>query len=356
MRITDCMVGEANLSADQATDRVNFAEEDTDFIPSTASLGELAIIGAMCNAGEFDASTSHLPLEDRKIFGDAIDQAILRFVEGLHPVSSTRSCWKAIHKIPFNSKNKFMVYAVQPADKGPERIGPKATAETTLMIKGAPDILLLRCTKWMTEDGTTITMTDEMRSKIEETKDMWSQQAKRVILLARRPLDTITAEANTSRFDQEVLRHIESGLELIGLVAVIDPPREEIPEVVSTLRRAGIKVHMVTGDFRLTAQAIASECGIITQSPDRINDVSALTQPDSPQLSIIEDGLDTEKFSTNYLSTRSLVLSGTEMMALTDEQWDELCKYDEEYVCKNDAGAEATDRKRIAGAGRDGRK
>lgn len=330
MRVTDCMAGGANLSALEAAEAVNFTREHPGSVPPAVGFLELAFVGAMCNAGEFDASTSHLPLENRAIFGDATDQAVLRFVEGLHSVSKIRSLWKVVHKIPFNSKNKFMAYALQPSNsESKEPDCGSSTAQMTLVTKGAPDILLPRCTKFMSEDGSTMAMTDEVRSNIEETKDRWSQQAKRVILLARRPSEVSTKAFNTSQFDEEVLGQVGSELEFVGLVAVIDPPRDEIPEVIRTLRTAGIKVHMVTGDFRLTAQAIAAECGIITQLPDRVDDVSALAHSWSPEMSILEGMPDADKFSTNYLSKRSLVISGSEMMALTNEQWDVLCKYDE---------------------------
>ncbi|KAL9084892.1 MAG: hypothetical protein Q9165_007845 [Trypethelium subeluteriae] len=330
MKVTDCMVGQASFSAAQATELMDSAKDNVDSVPSTAGLLEVAVVGAMCNAGEFDAATTHLPLEERAIFGDATDQAVLRFAEGLIPVSETRSSWEVLHKIPFNSKNKFMVHAVQPSHSAWKEIdGGSPAAQTMLMIKGAPDILLPRCTKCISEDGTTANLTEGLRSQIEGTKDMWSQQAKRVILLARRPFDPSNSAISTSLFDEEALRQVENDLEFIGLVALIDPPRDEIPEVVRVLRRAGVKVHMVTGDFRLTAEAIAAQCGIITQLHDKVDSVSAFARPWTPPLSIAEGGPDTDKFSMNYLSTRSLVLSGSEMMALTDEQWDQLCKYDE---------------------------
>ncbi|KAI9691108.1 MAG: hypothetical protein M1822_008728 [Bathelium mastoideum] len=330
MRVTDCMVGEDRLDAIQATEAIDFAKENPDAIPPASALLQLALVGAMCNAGEFDASKSSLPPEERVVFGDATDQAVLRFVEGLHSVSETRSSWRITHKIPFNSKNKFMVHAIQHANLQIEKsLSEPLNGKTTLTVKGAPDILLPRCTTCLDSDGTTALMTDEKRSKIEDIKNEWSQQAKRVILLARRPFGTSNSPLNASPIDEEVLWQIESDLEFVGLIAVIDPPRDEIPEVIKTLRRAGIKVHMVTGDFKLTAQAIAKECGIITQLPDRVDDVHALAPPCSPRFPTIEGAPDTDGFSTNYLSTRSLVLTGTEMMALTEDQWDELCKYDE---------------------------
>ena len=323
------MVGGASLSALEASEVIDFAKEHPDSKPVVGLL-ELAFLGATCNAAEFDVSTLQLPLENRAIFGDATDRAVLRFAESLRSVSESRSFWKVVHKTPFNSKNKFMVYALQPLRSELKEDTPApSVARMTLAIKGAPDVLLPRCTKYFSENGESRVMTDETRKRIEEIKDAWSQQAKRVILLARRTADFLTTAVNTSQFDEEVLGNIESELEFVGLVALIDPPRDEIPEVIRTLRTAGIKVHMVTGDFKLTAQAIATDCGIITQLSNRVDDVSALAQSWSPEMSMLEGMPDTDKFSTNHLSTRSLVLSGSEMMTLTNEQWDVLCEYDE---------------------------
>ena len=328
MRVTDCMVGEASLSATQAIETTDLASQNPESGPPMIRLLELALVGALCNAGQFDAATMHLPLAERAILGDATDQAVLRFVEGIHPVSETRSAYKTTQKIPFNSKNKFMVHAIQPAK--PKGVSSESShVQTTLTIKGAPDILLPRCTECLSENGTSVKMTEDIRSKIEETKDMWSRQAKRVILLARKPFEHSSPALKMTEIDQEILQQTELDLEFVGLLAIIDPPRDEIPKVIETLRRAGIKVHMVTGDFKLTAQAIAKECGIITQLPDRIDGVSALDQAPSPKLPVIEGAPDTDKFSTNYSSTRSLVLTGAEMMAPDEDQWDALCKYDE---------------------------
>ena len=118
------------------------------------------------------------------------------------------------------------------------------------------------------------------------------------------------------------------GLELVGLVGIVDPPREEIPEVVCTLRRAGVKIYMVTGDFKLTAQAIAAECGIITNPADLVHDVSALSEGRAGQSIAHPDNLPSAETSVTS-NTRSIVLSGPELTNLDEEQWDTLCQYDE---------------------------
>lgn len=70
---------------------------------------QLRAIAGLCNSGEFDASTNGLPLHERKINGDATDQAVLRFSESLGPVTELREGWKKTFELAFNSKNKFMI-------------------------------------------------------------------------------------------------------------------------------------------------------------------------------------------------------------------------------------------------------
>ena len=117
----------------------------------------------------------------------------------------------------------------------------------------------------------------------------------------------------------------------MALVALTDPPRDEIPEVIRTLRQAGIRIHMVTGDFKLTAQAIAANCGIISQPSESVDDVSALDachNGRSTATSARNSIDDTSNVKTNR-SGKSIVLSGSDMMDLDVEQWDSLCGYDE---------------------------
>jgi len=334
MAITTCLVGRDSMTATAAAGIIQLSRASP--IPERPVIGlsQLALAGGLCNSGEFDASTAHLPLEKRKIFGDATDQAVLRFAESLSSVSEMRARWKTIYRVAFNSKNKFMIHVIQPVN--PAGVGEAFETKDLplekmiLTIKGAPDILLPRCTHFLSSEGILQSLTTEHRKFIEEIKDTWSREAKRVILLARKDLQEEASTYTQSReFENEIMEQAAANLQLIGLVGIVDPPREETPDVVRTLRGAGIKVHMVTGDFKLTAQAIAADCGIITQSPKHIEDVSALSRPRSPQLSTDFDYLTDKSCITNSLSTRSIVLSGSDMMGLDDDQWDSLCRYDE---------------------------
>jgi len=262
---------------------------------------QVRIVGGLCNSGEFDAATVHLPVSDRKVNGDATDQAVLRLSETLGSVAELRRDNKKVFEIAFNSKNKFMIRLMSPADQ------TATSNNTTLMIKGAPDILLPRCDTILDDKNGTVPLTDAQRFRIERIKDDWSRQGKRVILLAQKP----TVVPFSSNHEKEVLVAARQGLTFVGILGIVDPPRDEIPEVVRILRGASIRIFMVTGDFKLTAQAIAEECGIISNTM-MVEDVSAL-------------GRDGKMASAK----QAIVLSGPELITLNENQWDQLCQYQE---------------------------
>jgi sodium/potassium-transporting ATPase subunit alpha len=82
------------------------------------SVAQLRAVTGLCNSGQFDASTMQLPLHDRKINGDATDQAILRFSESLGPVAELQRMWKKTFELAFNSKNKYMIRTLGLVEKG----------------------------------------------------------------------------------------------------------------------------------------------------------------------------------------------------------------------------------------------
>ncbi|KAK5143256.1 hypothetical protein LTR04_001945 [Oleoguttula sp. CCFEE 6159] len=319
MFVTNCMVGKCPIS-------IKTAAKD---VQSSAGIQQLALLSGICNSSEFDAATQDSPLEDRKINGDATDTALLHFAETLDSVAEMRRTWNVIFRVAFNSKNKFVIHVIQPFGKSSNYQTDFASEDGTILtIKGAPDILIDRCSRFINSAGTIQALQDEDRNVIEEIKNQWSAQGERVILLARKELPTHLSSIpiHSRKFEQEIMAQATTSLTLIGLVGIVDPPREEIPEVVRTLRGAGIKVHMVTGDFKLTAQAIAAQCGIITQKPGNVHDVSALScdSGGSPPLSS-----SSELQTPSSHVARSLVLSGAELNNLDDTHWDRLCRYDE---------------------------
>lgn len=310
MSVTDYLVGTVAVSASEAPARY----------ASSEGLRQLANASAVCNEAEFDASTMDLPIADRKVNGDATDSAILRFAETMSLVSGLRMAWRSIFKIAFNSKNKFAINVAQ----------SETSDHPLLIIKGAPDILLPRCTSYIDTDGSIKVLSEEDKKTLENMKNFWSSQGKRVILVAEKPMEKIIFDPieQPREYERDVMGRASADLILSGLVGIVDPPRPEIPEVVRILRGAGIRVFMVTGDFKLTAAAIAAECGIITQLPDQVDDVTHLTFDDGYLESAgFIDEKDT--ISLDSARTRSIVLSGADIETLDDAMWTKLASYDE---------------------------
>lgn len=77
-------------------------------------------------------------------------------------------------------------------------------------------------------------------------KNEWSAKGRRVLLLAHKTIsrDSVKASPISSAYETEMITQAKSGLTLVGLVAIVDPPRPEIPEVIQTLKGAGIKIFM----------------------------------------------------------------------------------------------------------------
>ena len=106
MFVTDCSIGMHNMTPEAARDEmILHLSEGKGF----NAVSQLRAVAGLCNSGEFDAATYDLPLHERKINGDATDQAVLRFSESLGPVSDLRQMWKKTFELAFNSKNKYMM-------------------------------------------------------------------------------------------------------------------------------------------------------------------------------------------------------------------------------------------------------
>ncbi|KPM39669.1 Sodium/potassium-transporting ATPase subunit alpha-1 [Neonectria ditissima] len=329
MVVTEWAIGEKRMIAAQARDAMILNEQTN---PKNNSISQIRAVAGLCNAGTFDASTINRPLHERVIHGDATDQAILRFSEGLGEVAELRRFWHTKYELAFNSKNKYMIKAFSLANQSglslalPSDIasvfGP---GDVLLTIKGAPEILLDRVSSYVNPSGVTITLDEVTRKSMELIKDEWASQGRRVLLLARKSISGSMFPAGMSSLalESEMNKQASSGLTLVGLVGIVDPPRPEIPDVIDTLRAAGIRIFMVTGDFALTAHAIAKECGIVTtRDVDSVDALHRTTTID-PTLRALEIDFGTDG------PRKAIVLSGPELITLNEGQWDQLATYQE---------------------------
>lgn len=123
MVVTDIYAAGQEYTPEAARNLMGVIQSEKEASPSSGNLEEVInqvrILGGLCNSGEFDAATMNLPIAERKINGDATDQAILRLSESFGSVFELRHDWKKIFEIAFNSKNKFMVRLMTPASQTP---------------------------------------------------------------------------------------------------------------------------------------------------------------------------------------------------------------------------------------------
>lgn len=149
---------------------------------------------------------------------------------------------KRVNELPFDSDRKMMTTV------------HLANEKYRVITKGAPDVLLKRCTKYY-DNGNVVLLDSSRRLKIEQENNDMAEQALRVIAVAYSELNSLPSKIDSTT--------IENNLIFVGLIGMIDPPREGVKEAVATCRRAGIKTVMITGDHIATAKAIAKELGIL---------------------------------------------------------------------------------------------
>ena len=137
-----------------------------------------------------------------------------------------------VNEIPFDSNRKMMTTI------------HKIENKYRIITKGAPDVLLDRCN-----------LSNEKKNKILLENDKMASRALRVIAIAYKDVNVLPAKIESN--------FIENGLNFVGLIGMIDPPREGVKEAVNICKKAGIKTVMITGDHIITAKAIAKELNIL---------------------------------------------------------------------------------------------
>ena len=188
-----------------------------------------------------------------KVIGEPTEKAIVE--EGLHigcNKKETEKIFQRINEIPFDSNRKMMTTI--------HRIGNKYR----IICKGAPDVLLDKCTKEVLEigDSQDIKVKTLDKLKIKNENEQMAHKALRVIAVAFKDVTELPSKIDSST--------IENNLTFVGLIGMIDPPREGVKEAVRTCKDAGIKTVMITGDHLETAKAIAKDLGILNNGEKAI--------------------------------------------------------------------------------------
>ena len=180
-----------------------------------------------------------------QIQGDPTEAAFLVAERkmGVHEVRQQR--YSRISEIPFDSDRKLMSTIVR---------DEQAQGIPMLMTKGAPDVLIQRCTR-VQIGSECVPLTDAHRAAAQEAMESMSDEALRTLAVAFRPLQPHEVEQPSPLLEQDLV--------LTGIVGIIDPPRPEAARAIAEAHRAGVRVIMITGDHPRTAQRIAADLGIV---------------------------------------------------------------------------------------------
>ena len=204
--------------------------------PGGDALRRLVECAVLCNDASYNP-------EKETIVGDPTEGAMVVLA---HKVGMEKTVWDTqyprLQEIPFDSSRKLMSTFHQ-MEHG-----------IVMYTKGAPDELLRRCTHMETGQGV-IALDDSHRAAILASNTELAQSALRVIGAAIKQVAAVHAD-----FDEE------NDLTFIGLMGMIDPPREEARAAIDVCKQAGIQVKMITGDHKITASAIGEKLGILSES------------------------------------------------------------------------------------------
>lgn len=225
---------------------------------------------------------------------------------GVSSIEDYRSTNRKLFEIPFNSSNKWQmsIHAMQKGDD----------VEDILMFKGAPDVLMAKCSHYMNLSGERVPIDDAFRTLYNATYEDFGGQGERVLGFALRPLGTSLAllEKQNSNYRAQLKEDLVGqgatptrDLCFVGLVTLMDPPRDEVPQAIKDCHTAGVKVVMVTGDHPLTAAAIARKIGLIT-TPTR-DDVAK------------EKGVAPNEVDED--DVKAVVMHGSLIDAMKEEDW-----------------------------------
>lgn len=189
-------------------------------------------IAVLCNDSNIN--------QEGKELGDPTEVALIAFSNRVNKdYNEIRDQFPREAELPFDSDRKLMstVHTFE--------------GQTALLTKGGPDVLFSRCSH-VFMNGEVQPLTSEIRTQFEEKNEAFSKRAFRVLAYAYKKFD-----------DQDQLTiEDEHDLTLVGLTAMIDPPREAVYGSIEESKKAGIRTIMITGDHKTTAQAIGIDIGL----------------------------------------------------------------------------------------------
>jgi P-type Ca2+ transporter type 2C len=189
-------------------------------------------------------------VRDGELVGDPTEGAlvVLAAKGGIDAVS-TRERYPRIAELPFDAAYKLMATFHKMTDASGKKV-------IRCFVKGAPDQLLARAATVADADSDPAPADGAFRQRYQAENQRLGEQGLRVIATARKDFDPAAFDPGAD------LLPLVTGLELLALVGIVDPPRPTAKASISTAKKAGIRVRMITGDYAVTASAVAGQLGI----------------------------------------------------------------------------------------------
>ena len=186
--------------------------------------------------------------DNNQLLGDPTETALIQYaLDQKIDVHNLLVNHKRLQEVPFDSGRKLMSTVNE--DNG----------QYFVAVKGAPDQLLKRVTR-IELDGKVSEITEKQKNEIMLSNQNMAKNALRVLGLAYKPVEQLYDDPTTDNVEQDLI--------FAGLVGMIDPERPEAKEAIKEAHSAGIRTVMITGDFQVTAQAIAERLGILKPGQD----------------------------------------------------------------------------------------
>ena len=241
---------------------------------TSSTIAQMTQVAAICNESRlsYDSKTSMF-----NNVGEPTEGALRVLVEKIgttnESYNSKRSTLKPSEKVHYASQDyedttpKLRTYEFSRDRKSMSVLVGSKDKSKKLLVKGAPESILERCTHCLVgSDGKRTELNSKLVSLINEEVTRCGDRGLRVIAFAS--VDNVTSRLAVTAKTSKEYAQLETEMTLLGLVGMLDPPRPEVAESIALCRAAGIRVVVITGDNQTTAETICRQIGVFGEHED----------------------------------------------------------------------------------------
>jgi Ca2+ transporting ATPase len=240
---------------------------------SKSSLVELAQIAAICNDSSLDYN------ESKKVYekiGEATETALTVMVEKMNVYGTNKNmlsnaeramCCNNVIRQKF--KKEFTLEFSRDRKSMSAFVTPATGGDSQMYVKGASEAVIERCTH-IRVNGASVPLTDEIRKEMLDLVLQYGTGRDTLRCLALGVIDSPMSKGEMNLEDSTKFINYEQNITFVGVVGMLDPPRMEVAAALARCRKAGIRVIMITGDNKNTAEAICKRIGVFEETENTV--------------------------------------------------------------------------------------